>query len=86
VTARLEINIVWDELPMMLLQKTEKKNKTPIHTIHTYITSIQHTSGYYTIPIGMGLRTYIHTLTLKLYLAIAVNTPGFFFTCHVLHL
>jgi hypothetical protein len=29
VTAHLAINIVWDELPIMLLQKTgKKKNKT----------------------------------------------------------
>jgi hypothetical protein len=43
---------------MMLLQKNEKKKekrKTKHPYILTYIASIQGTSEYYTIPIGMGL-------------------------------
>jgi len=48
---------------MMLLQKTEKrkekKNKAP--NVLTYIASIQGTSEYYTIPIGMGLWYIVYT-------------------------
>jgi hypothetical protein len=74
----LLLNIVWDELLMTLLQQTERKTKTKHPYLLTYIESVQGTSEYYTIPIGMGLWyiVCIYTLTLKLHLAIVVNAVG----------
>jgi hypothetical protein len=78
VTACLQINIVWDELLMMLLQKTEKKKekrKTKHPYVLTYIASTQDTSGYYTYWAGF-MEHSIYTLTLNLHLAIVVNAVG----------
>jgi len=49
---------------MTLLQKTEKKKektKTKHPYVLTYIESVQGTSEYYTIPIGMGLWYIVYT-------------------------